>query len=77
MKIILQRQLPNLRVQRFRSTGGSFDGAPPALNTFAARPCNCRFHSVIWFGCTLALRRFGQRPLALDRRQGHVRFERR
>src|SRR6201991_3504011 len=33
-------------------TGGSFDGAPPALNTSAARSCNCRFHSVIWFGCT-------------------------
>ncbi|KGD39888.1 hypothetical protein DO72_3911 [Burkholderia pseudomallei] len=36
----------------FRSTGGSFDGAPPTPNTSAARSCNCRFHSVIWFGCT-------------------------
>ncbi|CAG9195925.1 hypothetical protein BVIET440_50315 [Burkholderia vietnamiensis] len=36
----------------FTSTGDSFDAGPAAPNTSAARSCNCRFHSVIWFGCT-------------------------
>ncbi|KGW80515.1 hypothetical protein Y048_6036 [Burkholderia pseudomallei MSHR456] len=36
----------------FRSTGSSFDAVPGEPNTSAARSCNCRFHSVIWFGCT-------------------------
>src|ERR1700754_3852693 len=36
----------------FTSTGGSLDTGPAAPNTSAARSCNCRFHSVILFGCT-------------------------
>ncbi|KGW80977.1 hypothetical protein Y048_4317 [Burkholderia pseudomallei MSHR456] len=36
----------------FTSTGGSFDGVPAASNTSTARSSSCRFHSVIWFGCT-------------------------
>jgi len=34
----------------FRSTGGSLFSPAGAPNTSAARSCNCRFHSVIWFG---------------------------
>jgi hypothetical protein len=39
-KIILQRQLPDFRVQRLKVNGGSFAVGLAAPNTSAARSCN-------------------------------------
>jgi hypothetical protein len=50
MKIVIQRQLADLCVMRLQIQLRLIAGAPAAPNTSAARSCNCRVHSVIWFG---------------------------
>jgi hypothetical protein len=42
---------PTLACKAFRSTGGSAGAVPPP-NRSAARSLSCRFHSIIWLGCT-------------------------
>ena len=65
---------PILAWRTLRSGVSDVGFVPP--NTSAARASNCCFHSVIWVGWTLKLLgQLGQRLVAFDRRQGHLRLE--